>query len=339
MKDLLVFAHRGEAQSFLTSDVKPLSFQGFFEGSKYYLLITGEGPFQSLSKTNAFLGLNSTSIDKVINLGIAGSYNSTIPKNKIVSIRTCYAYIGNQPQFKSYTSADKNAIFDIVTTDKRVLSNENKHNHLPMGELVDKETWGILQSAHFFNKEAYAYKLISDHIEEGTICTEIKNQAIVYSNQLKSFYEEISQSTRSKEIKRELPDIFYATTYQSNKWKKLTERLSEQVFQSYHNKETFQKLNLYSLSPKKRMSTFLNHLEECLYPEKVIIKKGIEKSLLALKSTFTNISYDTTFEREQLQINASIEDSEQLNEFISRLQSFEWKNYQKCFEKVDPSNV
>ena len=110
---LFIFAHKGEASTFLKElslSPIPLIFDGLFgDKDKYLLLITGEGLQSASEKTSAVLSLFSNSITHIINYGICGSLRSEIKKESLITIRSAYGYSGDKPFFKSFQLNTQNA--------------------------------------------------------------------------------------------------------------------------------------------------------------------------------------------------------------------------------------
>jgi hypothetical protein len=161
-KKLLVFAHRPEAQSFLKNhSLKPIQADhiDIYVSDEYYLLITGEGVLNAISKTTIILS-KFQDIKEIWNFGIAGGLTSHfIKKEHIYQIRTSYGELGEEIQFKSFSTANKSSELDCISASKRVL-NEKKATHLAnFAQIVDRELWGIGLIAREFKIPFYAAKL------------------------------------------------------------------------------------------------------------------------------------------------------------------------------------
>ena len=152
---LLVFAHRGEAQTFLKAgkwDSIQAPYQGLYKSEHEYLLITGEGPQNATEKTAYALGSNQE-IKEVINLGIAGALDKSLELDRIYQIRTCYAQQADSPLFKSYTTDEYKEYIDCITTHERIISETSADKLRPFAQVVDREAWAIASVASLLNKK------------------------------------------------------------------------------------------------------------------------------------------------------------------------------------------
>ena len=87
---LLIFAHRGEAQVFISemNTVADESFPDLYKSDNCYILICGEGIQNASIRTAAVISRYHESIDSVLNFGIAGALDKSLKLKKIVQIRT-----------------------------------------------------------------------------------------------------------------------------------------------------------------------------------------------------------------------------------------------------------
>jgi hypothetical protein len=343
MKNLLVFAHAGEASCFIDNRVKIIDspINGFYEGPEYFLLLCGEGVFNSQLKTSAALGLKSAEINTVINLGVAGK----LPHNKIIedvfSIRTCYLSIEGKPKFHSFTSSDQTASADLVSSDRRILEDKDALPLLTMGDYVDQECWGIFSAALLFKKSIYAFKTVSDTAGAQTDCEKIKSDSFHYSLKLKKFYDNLNNTHTEKDKIHNfsLPTIFYATAYQKRSWEKIIKRFDTQTREKLHSPENLQALGLETLRPKDRMIQFLSYLYDQAYPEKKKINENIKKTLVPLEAKYVKLKYDNTFESSALNLSVTLTTEEDVKDFVNNLKNFNFTRYQKSFERFEDLDV
>ena len=108
---LLLFAHKNEAAAFfhfhqfqLITDTHDLYHDGH-----YYLLITGEGLWDSLIKLSLALhslAKQNISISHMVNLGVAGSLRKDLKRFDLCQVRTSYAALtAHHPEFHSHTAS------------------------------------------------------------------------------------------------------------------------------------------------------------------------------------------------------------------------------------------
>ena len=132
MMILLTFAHRNEAQCFFEHFTLKLSadIPQLWIGEEIYIIITGEGQFESLNSVSSVLAASSSQITRVVNLGIAGCLNKQFKNDDLISIRTSYLILENTPQFKSFPlkTIEGLKVADVLTSSKRIINTEEKQN-------------------------------------------------------------------------------------------------------------------------------------------------------------------------------------------------------------------
>jgi nucleoside phosphorylase len=185
--NLLVFAHRGEAQYFLNFDnyqSVDAKIHGLFKNKKNYLLITGEG-FESINESiNLFLPSNSEQISKVINLGIAGALDKNLKLDSVHSIRNAFVEDGEI----NLKSLDSNAKLDCISARDRVLDSNYAKRLAKYAAIVDMELFAIAESCNKNNIPFISFKLISDYAGNKTDSKAIIKKSKMYSEKLYNYY-------------------------------------------------------------------------------------------------------------------------------------------------------
>jgi len=339
---LLIFAHRGEAQSFLKLDnliATNTLFGNLYTGSDYYLLITGEGFHCALEKVAACCGLLGQKIDRLINFGICGSLSDQYKIGEIISLRTIYFAHGEKLQFKSFTTADNSACVDALTVTERVLSPTLESRLVVYADLVEREAWACASVANLFKHPFYSYKYITDRVANNSqeICQHIKDSAEHYGQQLYQFYRSLRQTVPVERATLAPPMLegFYFTASQQRKLASLLKSLSIKVpdfsLAQDQSRQLLQKIREHTAHPKHRTQELLENLEFQLNPFKKVLTERIHNRLKPLEEAHFQVSYDKQFESDQLKLTASIDSTKQIMQLIDGLKKFSWEDYQKIF--------
>lgn len=343
-KKLLTFAHRGEAQAFLMQyDFKPVEFlfDGLFECSDLYLLITGEGPHNASEKTVSVLGRFFASIEQVYNIGIAGSLSPKLKKNNLVWVRSVFAHHAEKLEFKSFTSSREKTHHDCMTAYVRVLSQEERLKFTQFAHIVDRELWAVASAAQLFKVPFYCLKIISDDMDSsGDICKFVKMEAMEFSQKLlREFQEELSHGKKSVPEKKEALDLledlhFYFTTSQERKLISLLQNLEKKgTSQKKLDIETYRKLEL---SPKDRSRALIQYLNDELNPISKKIRMSLYKKLSPLSDASISASFDPDFESDWLQLSMKVQSSRDLEKIKNALKIFSYEEFKEVLNgKLD----
>lgn len=198
-KRLLSFAHFGEAQFFLSDPnlafKKSSSYDFFFEGNGVDLILTGEGIFQTLFRLTQILTQASyrNGYQDCLNIGIAGSIAPHLKKYDLAQIRTVYFLQGKSFEFHTFTSSSaklsSTILYDVVTSQDRIIEQQIKSDISGFGDMVDRELWAIAYVCHQFNLPWDSYKIISDEFDSKTHCRLIFDEKDTFA---KALHEKLS---------------------------------------------------------------------------------------------------------------------------------------------------
>lgn len=338
---LLTFAHRGEAQHFLSSySFKPVDFffDGLLKSDDYYLLITGEGPHNASEKTTCVLAAFASDITHVYNLGVAGSLNQKLKKYDLVWIRTAYAHHAEKLEFKSYSSHNPAASNDCITAYHRILDNKEKLKFSHFANLVDRELWAVASAATLFKKPFQSLKIISDDLEiEDEICKFVKNEAPLFSEKLFLEFQK-EEKTQQKEIveSKETFDFsgFYFTTSQERKLHSTLEglRLKGVDLKTLLNQDEVRSIKGLDIIPKERTRLLLQFLSDRLNPIAVKIRKSIEEAITPLEDAKISVSFDNEFEQDWIALSMKIQSTRDLEKIKNSLKIFSYEDFQRIFD-------
>lgn len=341
---LLTFAHRGEAQAFLSAyTFKPVDFffDGLLKSEDYYLLITGEGPHSASEKTISVLAKFTEEISEVYNLGVAGSLNPKLKLHDLIWIRTAYAHHAEKLEFKSYSSGTYDADNDCMTAYSRVLGTKEKSKLSQFANIVDRELWGVASASHLFKKPYQSLKIISDEMKnsEVDICKFVKEEAPLFSQKLLvEFQNEEKQAPKKIIITHNLgftnDPHFYFTISQTRRLESTLEglRLKGLSLESLHYSPDVLAIKEMDKLPKERTRLLLQFLGDQLNPISVKIRASIEEVLAPLKDAKITPAFNADFEEDWLMLSMKIQSSRDLEKIKNALKIFSYEDFKKIFE-------
>lgn len=355
-------AHKGEAQIFLQNlHLKSVGgpFTGLYQNTEknLMLLITGENFYNSLSKVSYLLGLHHKDspnpIHRLINLGIAGFLDNENPFEEfnIMKVRTSYYERDVQSmEFKSFSCSSFDLEIsecDLVTSYTRVKTSDHKKYLSHFAHTVDREFYGQALAAHNFNIPFHSFKLLSD-VATDIHCESIYKKAPLYSQKLFDFFiNKISPKLEQKfECKKEerkqnqddydwllekLGDRFYFTLSQKRDLIALIKKT--QIKFSYSIQDIYKKIPLRDIfilseKPKECTKNLLKVLHSWVSPQKDLINQKIEKMMIPLKKSGSEISRDSTLEQTDFTIKKKIRSNTDYELFKKSLQQFSFKDYE-----------
>lgn len=320
---LITMAHLGEAQSVIDQFKLQKVGPSLFEGEDLLCLITGEGPFEAATATAGILGQKK--ITKVINIGIAGAIDPELTIGEIHPVRTVYLVIEGRPQFKSFPSLKKG--LDCLTSFERILHQDKAQILQGLGQLVDREAWGVAMAAKAANVPFEAYKLISDHAGSLGACELVKEDAAHWSQMIA---EHLAASlSHGEEIKpaNELSGFYFTFSTQhqyQDMFNKLALRLDKgpaAVLESLPIEELRQK----KILPKERTKILLQMMEARLDPLKPILEEKLQQWKAPWEKRGIHLHTDPQWEGPQIKVSFSIESEEELKKKLKELEDLNIK--------------
>ncbi len=287
--DLLVFAHRAEAQAFLKNEkwksvaTKPFSlYQSENEAS--YLLISGEGIENAMTATTWASTVIGDNLQRIINLGVCASLNEDYPIESTYLVRTSYKQnTEKEMSFRSFTTNHYSSdALDINTVERRVLSKEEADHLDNFAPLVDREFWGVAFAANKLEVDLIGIKTVSDIAGKNeNICEIVKEDAQLWSELL---YDKLQQTDNVKEsvinddiLIDERFNSFHFTFSQKQQLKNLSkviEARGEELIEFLEHNKLFEFNEDHR--PKDRATHLIRRINECLFPYDEKINSKIE---------------------------------------------------------------
>jgi nucleoside phosphorylase len=335
--NLLVFAHRGEAKTFLSElnfkSVKGKDFLNLYKNDSNYLLICGEGLQSATELTASVLSFIHEEVRNVINFGIAGALDKSLELNNIYSVQTIYSEkITGAMQFKSFSSSDPKAYFDCVSAIDRVLNDENSIYLSKFAQIVDRELWAIASVAKLFKKPFQSFKLISDYAGTDTSCFDISNKTDFYSQHLFDYFSEHfdSKEQLKEEDTLETPDGFYFTTAQKRSYKNLYEKLSKKL--SLNENELFDYLKIneiikQDIQAKLKTKFLIEKMQNALSPYELELNKNLKEIFKPFQHNSVQVQIQKDLETENFSVHADIKNENEFEKLKSAVNHFNYKEY------------
>lgn len=338
MKNLLVFAHRKEAESFFENyDFKKIDFvfDNLFESQDFYLLISGEGLQNTTEKLATVLSSMGTNISLVCNLGVVGALNTKLKKMDIIEIRTVYAKPFEEVEFKSFSTNSKSSI-DCISTNSRIFSKESKEKLAFYADVVDRELWAIGSVSNLFKKEFSSIKIISDEVNDENFCQTIIDESRAYSDKLFKYFIEVTNQKIEKSQKKEFELFknknFHLSVTQKRQYENLMNLLSAKIDEEkLFISEFFKELTLKEIPPKQRSKELLGHLIILLNPHHKQYYDRINTLINKITKNGIQVNYDQSLEDSNIEIIFKTNNSIDLSHKISIISTLPINEIQKVF--------
>lgn len=329
--ELLVFAHRGEAQTFIKEmdlELKNESMAFYHNKSKSHgLLISGEGLFEVMAKLPFIIA--SYNINSIINLGVAGALNQKLQLGEVFPIRTIYSFLETKPQFKSYTTSLDKAELDCISAIDRVIDTKLSEILSNFADIVDREAWSIGRVCKTHKIPFKCFKLISDYAKDGTECLSIKERALEFSDQMYTFYTNLNETSKKETFSFNLDEIAASFTQKKRITKLL--HLLQSKYPQKHYQEYFSESGL-DLTSKKNVNNLCEFLEQKLNAKEASLFTQIEKSLLPFNSIGALARIDHKKENSDFTLQMKINSEANVEKLKDALEKFDYKTYQKLWD-------
>jgi hypothetical protein len=323
-------AHRGEAQEFLKyfSMKQDSEYSNLYSNSDLFLLISGEGPFEVLTKLPYVLG--KFEITSIVNIGIAGSLCQQVKKGEIYEIRTVYAFSNNKPRFESFTGKT-DSLLDCITTEDRVLSTKFAMELAPFANIIDREAWAITKVAKEFRKPVTIYKLISDIAGDETSCFDLKERAKEFSASMLDYFlkKNFDKETPTIDEKR-ISFPFHISFTQKKRAEKLFNKLStvsEDLFTEFLNLDS-----THDLQRKEIPNSFISFLENKINPINQVIEEKFNCELKSIRDCGAKVIYDKKLDSKKVAIHFEINSQANIEKMKLALSNTKFENIEKIWK-------
>lgn len=337
---LLTFAHRGEARSFLDRlDLTPIHGNTLYRFKEGLLLITGEGLFEAMNAV-AKTVTEFPSISKIINLGVAGALDSELTQNEIVQVRTVYLELEGKPQFHSFSTENIDTPFktvDCLTSTRRILDQSTANELLPFAAIVDRELWAIARAVKEEKTPLISLKVISDLPSEETaeICQVVKDEVDHYSRLLFDAWKSIIDNEEGPEEAEELPfaeHFHFTTSMRTSLTKKLSQLHIKYPGETLEDLINFESIINKEIRPKDKANELIHEINGLLNPYRVDLEKRLSRLTPGLKSAGLSPSFDPNLEKVQLHIKGTMTSKKDIDKAIAQLEKFDFDQLKTILE-------
>lgn len=340
MSELHVFAHFGEAQSFIEGlqakrTTNPAGLDLFSNASEY-ILITGEGEHAAVLALTATI-VAFPEINQVLNWGVAGSLDLSVQAGEIYSVRTVYGQkFEDTFQYHSFTLDASVGTKDLITAVNRVFTPELARHLGRVAPLVDMELWGLCSVAKRFSRPIQSFKIVSDKAGQPA-CEMVRDNARLWSDRLWDHFNENFRN-QAAEIEAEANEKLYEHLYMTQSQKMRLHKLVS-IYRLRHTDVSIADLSIFKedkkIKPKARTNKAIEWFENELQPIRKMLLKNIDSDLQALRRAGLEFSFDRTLEDPTLQVQISAKTSEEFKEKLAKLQSFEFSKFSDHLSGVD----
>lgn len=193
------FAHHGEARETLES-LLPWSkvrhptlrvWKGALRNLDFYLLLTGEGPFQAVREVSQFLCDFPCSY--FWNFGLVGALNKGLSIGDTYQIDHVYLTWSDHFEFQSFSL--RKPIMDLpskdlITSAQRVLNPQHRETLSAFADLVDRELWGVVFALKPWGIPISSVKWVVDYANSPEVCKNVLKDAERWSLQIRNFVQE-----------------------------------------------------------------------------------------------------------------------------------------------------
>lgn len=375
---LYVFAHRAEAKEFL-EDFRPLPNESKFfdlhslptkireqlwqhrDEEQTFVLIIGEGVYDTLATLSYVLGSAQCSFDLVINAGVAGALHSSYQIGDVV-VASCALHCQSDRkwQFTSFQSTkslpfpEKRAA--VVSYSERAIDTKVKQFLATQGDVVDRELWGIAKACHLANVPWISIKVISDEFSTtestpGELCEHVRLEWRQWSERIAAalaMWPEPSETTTSDQsglmeniLKSYHPNQLFFTHSMRSQFKQSLQGIDFETKAKVFFTKSIPKILLEHKkeTPKQRAKLLLQSWQRHLHPEWWSLKDKKESLLKFFEKQLPSrltIQYDQTLETQDLQLTINLKEGDDISQILSQLNQINFEKWQQ--EDLPPCN-
>lgn len=324
--NLITMAHLGEAQGVIDLLGLERSAENLYESKDYILLITGEGPFEAATAVSATIARYKFS--HAYNLGIAGSLNEKLTIGSVHPIRSIYLVIEGKPQFKTFQCQE--AGLDCITTFERILNPDKAQALKGLGDLVDRESWGVGFACKQHSIPFTAFKIVSDQAGSLEACELVKTKAMHFAELISNEAKRIFKS--NDDLVLEGFHFTFSTKIQFQQKLQMLSLRDDKTDHQIIGELGIEELRDLKILPKERTKLLLNKMDQKLDP----LKEKIDGYLKDWKGPWLNrgitIQNDPSFENAEVTISFKASSDEELGDKIVELSKLTLNPYLKLRE-------
>lgn len=307
---LITMAHHGEAQGVIDKFNLQKLNHGLYKNEDMALVITGEGPFEAATKIALILG--KFEFHEVINVGIAGTLKENLKVGDFIEVRTIYLVQDQKPAFKTFQSSQEG--WDCITSFERILNTEKTEILKGLGDIVDREAWGVAMAAKTAGIPFRCFKMISDVAGTLEACELVREKAEELSYKIAHELIKVLDIPVNSSERMELSG-FHFTYTTKHKFLDLIQKLM--IKNEKTKDEIIQDLNLNNfrqleITPKERTKKLIEELENRIDPKRIYIHKKIQNLVNDFDEKGFKLQIDPLLENTKVSISFEAENNEDL---------------------------
>jgi hypothetical protein len=321
---LITMAHLGEAQGVIENFRLKKHLSDVWLGEEFVLLITGEGPWESATRTA--LEISRHPLSHILNIGIAGTVCQKVKIGEIVNVRSVYLVGDQKPFFKTFQLGATG--IDCVTSFERILDPQKAALLSGLGSIVDRELWGVAMAARTAGLPVSSWKMISDDAGSLKACELVQEMAHELSEKIAG---KLSEKFKEVEVSP-LPVGFHMTFTMRHRLETLLTKLS--LKEGIGREEALRLLPLKDLllediSSKERSKKLMRYLEQKIDPFRKVVTEVVSSLEKNFQKEGFKLSLDPTLENTKVTISFEAQDDESLKQKSTALKKLSLAPYEK----------
>ena len=186
---LIVFAHRGEARTFLNHFSNTKLDDMLYRAENYFFLIGGEGGFKMRTRMEQTLHQYAAEIEGIWNAGVAGSLRDDLPTGEVFEIKRVVDEVSGRTLDLKFAGKG----LTCVTAQKPADNDDYALCLSKLGDVVDRELYSVTSVSRHRKLPVRSIKVISDRAGDSVDKHEIISNASWFSQRLFDYFIEKSQ--------------------------------------------------------------------------------------------------------------------------------------------------
>jgi hypothetical protein len=266
---------------------------------------------------------------QIINLGIAGTLKNNLKVGDFISVRTLYLVQDLKPSFKTF-QADPEGV-DCITSFERILNLEKAQPLKGIGDLVDREAWGVAMAAKTAGLPFRSYKVISDLAGTMEACELVRLRASEFSEKLAEGMSHILHLTKKVPEKLNLPG-FHFTHSTEHRFLDLVHKLAiknEKTMEEILGEMKHHELKTLDLLPKERTKRLLEMMNHLIDPTKKKIQEKIQFVVNEFSKNGFKLHIDSQLENPKVSITFEVQEDKELHEKAEHLKNLSLAEFTK----------
>ena len=319
--NLITMAHIGEAQGVIDLLGLERSAENLYESQEHVLLITGEGPFEAATSVSSII--QRYKFNHAYNFGIAGALDKKLEIASVHPVRSIYLVIDGKPHFKTFQLKDEGV--DCLTSFERILNSDKAKALQGLGELVDREAWGVAFACKQNSIPFSSFKIISDQAGSLDACELVKSKATYFAELL------ANQTSKILNVKAEtILEGFHFTFSTKIQFEQKIEMLilrTEKKKEDIISELRIDELRELKILPKERTKLLIQRMDQKLDPLREKINDILSNWKQPWNQKGITIQTDPTFEDASITLSFKASSDAVVKDKLNDLNNFTMTPY------------